>query len=362
MAVVPNVPNPPTWVQYAWGFMSGGVSAMAVKGNTLYIAGDFQGFYDGSGNLVNAKNVASLDTSTGIWTPIGTGTPGGSPPPSVTSIAVDSTGRVYIGMDAHAPVVSGNLKGMVATLDVLSQQWLPVGGGVVVDEGYNGQCYPVPQICPLPRIDAMCSSGTNIYISGCFSNVGGATAAYRVAKWNSQAWTSLAPSPDWCYRQASCSPSFNAIVASGNAVYLTGEIRPPCASTYPQGLAEFSPTGAGLISNDSDNLWAPPGAGEAIGWGLCFKGCYVYVTGNFNKIGSSDGSGGVSASGIAKKSGLWLPLSTGLKLGSDPGTATSLAAGTYEIYVLSAVANGEVTFDSAGGVSTDNIAVWTSPY
>jgi len=216
----------------------------------------------------------------------------------------------------------------------------------------------------------MCSSYTNIYISGCFSNVGGATAAYRVAMWNSQAWTSLAPSPTWCYRQASCSPVFNSIAVSGSNVYVTGLISPLCGSTYPQGLAEFKTDGSGLISNDSDNLWVhdlQTGApSAAVGGGLCIGKCGPYVTGNFDMIGSSTGSGGVTVWGVGKRIGTWKTVLTGtgakgLKLLTNPGSASSLAADTYNIWVLAAVSSGYRAFDSADSVSTDNIAIFSDP-
>jgi len=135
----------PTFVTLASGFSIAqeGVAAMAVKGNTLYIAGSFQGFTDGSGNPVAATNVASFNGTT--WSPIGNGTP-----TNVTAMAVDSNGRVYVGMTGRAPVVSGNLIGMVATFDVPSQQWLAVGGGLAVDQGYNGDgCYAGTANLPL---------------------------------------------------------------------------------------------------------------------------------------------------------------------------------------------------------------------
>jgi hypothetical protein len=50
-----------------------------------------------------------------------------------------------------------------------------------------------------------------------------------------------------------------------------------------------------------------------------------------------------------------------LKLGTNPSFATSLAADTYNIYVLGAVTGGDALFDSAGGVSTINIARWANP-
>jgi hypothetical protein len=269
-------------------------------------------------------------------------------------------------MDATAPIVSGNYVGMVAIFDVPSQQWLPVGGGLEQDSGVYGDCHPVPQACPNGRIEAMTSdSATNIYIAGNFKTLGNGTAAYHVAKWSgrSQTWTSLAPNRNWCYFAGTCSPQILSIAVSASTIYVTGNIFPPCGATYPQSLAEFSLTGSGLVSNDSDNLWVhlQSGPGAAQGIGLCVKGCYVYVTGPFDMIGSSDGTSGVSALGIGRKNGFWLPLSTGLKLGTNPSFATSLAADTYNIYVLGAVTGGDALFDSAGGVSTINIARWANP-
>jgi len=92
------------WYTYAT-FNNGGVSVMATYGNTLYIGGPFEGFLTSGGGVVNATNVAALNTANGQWTPIGTGSPieqwGNHA--DVQSMTVDSAGLLYVGLDRTPP-------------------------------------------------------------------------------------------------------------------------------------------------------------------------------------------------------------------------------------------------------------------
>ena len=297
------------WVTNAT-FANGAVQAMAVRGTTLYIGGDFQGLYDALGNFVNANNVASL-TQNGVWFPIGTGTP--SP---VSAITVDSAQRVYVGLDQSVggtpPYVN-----MLQVFDTTSQQWQPVGGGLQVDDYGSASCPPNPPNPPPPAADhpgitAMTSVGTDIYIAGFFKQLGDGTIAYHVAKWrgSSQSWVSLAPSTyrDWCSFTVDTTPLISSIAVFGSSVFVGGSILPPCNVTYPVGLAEFSTNGVGLVASNTNNLWNtynldPSGLPTyGTGDGLCVLHCAMYVTGRFTKIGSSDGVGrGISALGIGRK-------------------------------------------------------------
>jgi hypothetical protein len=367
------------WYTYAT-FNNGGVSVMATYGNTLYIGGPFEGFLNSGGGVVNATNVAALNTSNGQWTPIGIGTPieqyGNHA--AVQSMTVDSAGLLYVGLDQTAPAdPTTGLVGMLVKWDTVGQQWVSVGGGFHID-AYNNYCGNPPirhKSPPNFGITALTSSGTDIYVAGYFDQCGsGSVTTYHVARWiaSSQSWVPLAPNRDWCYFYSlSAEPYISSLLVSGS-LYVAGNIVPNCNGTAPQGVAEFSTTGGGLLNTPSDNLWGDyfdsqgvTGYDPGVGYALVKRNCAVYVAGAFRSIGSVGGPSGVQAWGIAKKvNGGWLPLGNGLSW-PDPNTglptwgigsylATDQLNDTNHVYV-------QGSFDTAGSLPANNFAVWQGP-
>ena len=366
------------WYTYAT-FNNGGVSVMATYGNTLYIGGPFEGFLNSGGGTVNATNVAALNTSNGQWTPIGTGTPVEEygVHADVQSMTVDSTGLLYVGLDRTPPAdPSTGLPGMLVKWDTAGQQWVSVGGGFHIDS-YNNYCgNPVaPKIAPNWGITALTAVGTDIYVAGYFDLCGaGSVTTYHLARWvaSSQSWVPLAPNRDWCYFYAlSNVPRINSLLVSGN-LYVAGDFGPNCdGSTTPQGVAEVSITGGGVLNTPGDNLWGDyfdsqgvQGYDPGIGYALVQRNCGVYLAGGFRSIGSVGGPSGVQAWGIAKKvNGTWRPLAEGLSEPDINGNptwgigiylATDPANDTNHVYV-------QGSFDTAGTLPAPGFAVWQGP-
>jgi len=356
----------------------GSINCMTVRGSTLYVGGSFDGFRDGNNAFVNGTNVASMNALSGVWSPIGTGTA-----TEVFAIAVDTALNVYIGLTEFAPTTSCGYPGMLARFDTSSQSWVSVGCGLRVDTYSDSACSPQPQPQNPPppspvvaRVSALYADGTDIYVAGGFDKCG-SDDAYHVAKWNGSAWTPLATDPHWCWRTARSTPWISSILMYSNRVYVAGEITPACNPntgspyTYPFGLAEFAPNGTGLLSGAEDNLWTYDSNYDeyfaAPGRDLCKAGCTVYVTGEFDTIGSTDGNSGTPANGISRRvgTGAWGPLGSGLKFGTDPGGAQHLAADTHWVWVQCDYFYGDMhpmlNFDTAGGYSAAGLARWADP-
>jgi len=371
------------WITYAYGFdnsrHTAQVSVMAFYGNTLYIGGTFESFYNGSGVLVNGVNVAAFNTSTSQWTPIGTGTPieQSGDHAAVQSMTVDSAGLLYVGLDQTPPAdPTTGLPGMLLKWDTVAQQWVSVGGGFHVDT-YNNYCggQPLPPSPPNWGITALTASGTDIYVAGYFDLCGaGSVTTYHLARWiaSSQSWVPIAPNRDWCYFYAfSDVPRINSLLVSGN-LYVAGDFGPICNGTAPQGLAEFSTTGGGSLNTPGDNLWGDffdsqgvTGYDPGVGYALVQRNCAIYLAGGFRSIGPVGGPSGVQAWGIARKvNGTWRPLDSGLSR-PDPNTgnptwgigsylATDPLNDTNHVYV-------QGSFDTVGSLPAQNIAVWQGP-
>ncbi len=360
----PNPPglagwNPATgWRLYAQGFPGGGIAAMAASGNYLYIAGNFQGFYDAWYNYIPAGSVARLHVPTATWTVIGTGTPNSRP---VSAITVDSTGGIYIGLDTLAPSIGLNI-GMLAKWNPSTSTWDLVGGGLRFDP-WTDQSSPKAPKSMTPGVTALTAVGTDVYVGGYFIGYGPATPpsiSSHVVKWSgsSQSWVPVATVTNWCWRTAGQSPYIASILVNGGRVYVTGDITPPGGwAGSPHGLAEFPVTGGGVISGPEDNLWIThirdseglplPG----FGYGLCVRDCAVYVAGWFDAIGSTDGMSGVTAWSIGKQiSGTWAPVCGGVSLnGSQGAQIYSIASDASNIYI-----NG--WFNMAGNVVANYMA------
>lgn len=343
-------PTNQVWTLYASQF-NGYVYSIAVSGNLLYVGGQFSGFTDSNGNNVPASNIAVLNIPNKTWSTMGT------PSRPVYAIAVDSVGRVYAGLDEHAPGPNG-YSGMLELWDVPSQQWLVVGGGLHSASQDVGCCAAnITQLATPAAVTALASVGNDIYLGGCFDACGNGVPAHYVAKWSGdfQTWTSLAPT-NWCCFNGVNTPIIRSLVVSGN-VFITGLIQAPCNQAYPVGVAEFSTTG-GLVSRGSDNLFN--GGQDGQGYALCVRGCAVYVAGQFDHLGS-----GTTAWGIAKQiSGVWFSVGGGLSIAGTPGNACSLAADNSDVYVLAPYLDNsgvQASFTMAGSIAATNIARWYLP-
>ena len=166
------------------------VNALAIdRQGRVYVGGRFT-----RAGEVSANRVARFDPQANSWSALGTGANNGisgdETPfsgPSVSALAVDGQGRVYVGgRFTSAGGVSAN---SVARFDPQANSWSALGTGA-----NNGVTDTLPPDFVLPGIvGALAVDGQgNVYVGGAFTRAGG-VSANNVARFDPQAnsWSAL---------------------------------------------------------------------------------------------------------------------------------------------------------------------------
>jgi hypothetical protein len=198
------------------------------------------------------------------------------------------------------------------------RNWSALGGGV------NG------------AVRALAVSGSNVYIGGDFTEAGG-VSANRIAKWDGRNWSALGEGVTGC-KDAYCTPAVHAIAVSGKDVYVGGRF-----TTAGHVLAD------GIARWDGSS-WSAVGGGMRVGiydgvvWALAVSGSDLYAGGQFIT------SGDENIHNIAKWNGhRWSALESGIKGGLE--RASAIAVNGNDVYI-----GGD--FTEAGLVSANRIAKW----
>ncbi len=150
--------------------VNGDVRALAIDGSgRVVVGGDFT-----QAGGVSANRVVRFDPATNSWSALGTGAQngvGGNSIPYVSALAVDRSGRVYVGgRFTQAGGVSAN---RVARFDPATNSWSALGTGA--QNGVNERVYAL----------AVDGSG-RVYVGGEFTEAGGFASTY-IARWTSGA-------------------------------------------------------------------------------------------------------------------------------------------------------------------------------
>jgi hypothetical protein len=158
-------PQTNTWSSLGTGSsngVSGGVSALAVVGNEVYVGGSFT-----EAGGVSARNVARFNTQTNTWSSLGTGSSNGVDS-VVLALAVVGNEVVVGGSFSSAGGVSAN---RVARFNTQTNTWSTLGTGS--SNGVSGV-----------GVAALAVSGNEVFVGGGFTSAGG-VSANSVARWNS---------------------------------------------------------------------------------------------------------------------------------------------------------------------------------
>jgi hypothetical protein len=154
-----------TWSSLGTGSqngVNGGVEALAVVGNEVYVGGYFT-----SAGGVSANNVARFNTQTNTWSSLGTGSSNGVDS-VVYALAVVGNEVVVGGVFTSAGGVRAN---RVARFNTQTNTWSTLGTGS--QNGVNGL-----------GVFALAVVGNEVYVGGAFISAGG-VSAIGVARWNS---------------------------------------------------------------------------------------------------------------------------------------------------------------------------------
>ncbi|MBI4785637.1 MAG: hypothetical protein HY782_01130, partial [Chloroflexi bacterium] len=195
-----------------------------------------------------------------------------------------------------------------------------------------------------PSVYAIAVNGSDVYVGGIFTSAGGIPAS-SIAVWNGSSWSALGAGVDG---------AVYAIAVSGNDVFVGGYFT-TAGGVSAHSIAKW---------NALTHTWSGLGAGEGVfGGGYCYQcksgmisvaaiavsGSNVYVGGYFTS------ASGIDVNYIAKFDGVgWSALGSGVSFGSQTYYSphvSAIAVSGNNVYVAG-------FFDTAGGVSANNVAVW----
>ncbi len=272
------------------GLQGDGVTALAVSGTDLYVAG-----------YITSWRYPSLAKWDGQrWTVLGDlYVPGWFYHGSVSAIAVSDVGEVYVGgsftyaghtkatniakwTGSSWAAVGGGVDGEVSALAVRSNE-VYVAGNFGSAGGINANCLAKwdgrnwsalgtsPEDELWDTVGELAVSGTNVYAGGGFTSIGG-VSANRIARWDGNSWSALGAG----IGEINSWESVSVIKASGDKVYVGG------------GFESAGGTTATNIALWNGTNWSALGEGlpyvQAEVHTIALAGNSVYVDGNFMSV------------------------------------------------------------------------------
>lgn len=334
--------------------VDGTVYALYLSGNTLYVGGEFSSIDDGRGAQTR-NNLAALDTSGTLddtWNPnVGGG---------VYAIAVDGD-TVYVG--GSFGTVGGEGRGNLAAIGTngdLSSSWSPstnsyvralgIANGVVYAGGSFTQVNGVAhnKIAAIGtdgtlsdwdpnlngglggQVRSLAVSGNNVYIGGTF------VSAFGVGRYNLAAFNAGGSLGDWA-------PAFNnigvnVVTASGNTVYVGGAL--PGTGYNFDFFAAYDTDGnrSSWNPNLKSNIYA-----------IAISDGTVYAGGEFN-ITNDESRNHLAAINADGSVGSWDPSADGAVLELAVQGSTVYAGGDFT-KIGDTTRNNLAAIDTAGNLS-----------
>jgi len=286
--------------------LNGSVSAIAVSGTDIYVGGDFTNA-GGSG----ARYLARWDGNQ--WRAVGSAQAMNNWVLAIGTDVIDGADHIYVGGE-FTNANGGDHADYIVRWD--GEQWLSLRAPSV--SAINGP------------VSALAVSGSNVYIGGNFTNVGGVDGADYLARWDGRQWHAVgAP--------GAINGPVNAIAVSGTDVYVGGRFTNAGGVSGANNLARWDGTnwnivgGANAINDDVE--------------AIAISGSTIYVGGRFTNAGGVTG-----ASRIARWDGTqWHALGNG---NQTINSISAIAISGNDVYV------GGSSY-SIGGVSDlDFLARW----
>jgi hypothetical protein len=292
-----------TWSSLGTGSSNGvlgGVLALAVVGNEVFVGGWFT-----SAGGVSANRVARFNTQTNTWSSLGTGSSNGVDS-AVWALAVVGNEVFVGGWFTSAGGVSAN---RVARFNTQTNTWSTLGTGS--SNGVNGEVRELAVV------------GNEVVVGGFFTSAGG-VSANGVARFNTltNTWSTLGTGSS--NGVSGILAYVLALAVVGNEVYVGGGFT-SAGGVSANNVARF---------NTQTNTWSSLGTGSQNGVNggveaLAVVGNEVYVGGYFTS------AGGVSANNVARfntQTNTWSTLGTGSSNGVD-SVVFALAVVGNEVFV-----------------------------
>ena len=290
---------------------NGGVRALAVMGNNLYVGGTFSAVSSNTQNGIAAMQIAKWDLTAGTWAPLG-GAQNGTTN-AVSALAVIGS-DLYVGGD-FSTVSDGTQFNLfvycIAKWDSVTNVWSSLGTGT---NGANS-------------VKALAAIGTDLYVGGSFTVVDSLPSANRVAKWDTLARTW---SPLGSATQNGANQLVTALQVVGSDLYVGGSFTAVSDSAQSglatANLAKWSTTGSAWATLGSAAQNGTNGAVTA----LAVSGGTLFAGGSFTTVSDSTQSA-LSANHLAKwdlAGSSWGALGSPTQNGTNGNVTTLLASGS----------------------------------
>ncbi len=294
---------------------AGTVYSLAVEGNTLYAAGDFDAA-DNPNGLLRVNNVARWDGAQ--WNALGDGITGETSWDNGTIYAVDvDGGSVYVG--GNFIQAGGQPASNIARWN--NGSWQPLGDGLTAE------------FAPFKMVETILADGADLYVGGEFDYAGGSDAPV-LAHWDGASWAAMADDIERFGKG-----EVHALALAPDGLYVGGEFTTiNDLLTYNIALkddAGWHALGQGVTQGE---VGETPGSVYALDTDAAGR---VYIGGNLKT------AGGIRVNNVAMWDGqAWSPLGEGVD-----GDVRALVAVGDDVYVAG-------NFTKAGNVVANRVARW----
>lgn len=345
----------------------GSVNTMTFQGNNLYVGGNFS--YSGASSMTN---VAYWDGT--VWHAMGNPFPGGVNALAwyggylyaggfFTNTILHLTNMARWDGSVWSAVPGGGANRLVSDFATdgtnlyIGGQFTQIGGipatNIVVFDGANwtqlGGGLHYYQYNGLGQANKLCWYSNQLYVAGSFDRAGDYVGADCVARWDGTRWWSLAGKTgkgmgiglDFVFSLFSLNQPANA--GAIRAGLYAGGFMPTAGSTNVNSIGFFDGTNWNALGNGISGYFS---TGTRV-YSMATDGTYLYAAGSFTNAGSYTGVGGIAAWDGAN----WSPLWSGLDW-----NVYSLAVDGYG-YLW--VGGGFTNVAFAGG-SAQGLDVWKS--
>ncbi|MCA0268225.1 MAG: T9SS type A sorting domain-containing protein [Bacteroidetes bacterium] len=221
-------------------------------------------------------------------------------------------------------------------------RFVPVSTSSTLSDGYARFPYNVPN----DNVLTVAVVGSDVYVGGFFTGLGGIPEANRIAKWNGSAWSALGGGANGVVR---------TLAVSGNGVYVGGNF----TTVYSSGTTTVA--GTGYIARWDGTSWSALGGG-ATGtvYAIAVSGSDVYVGGEFSGVYSSGTTMVDGTRYIVKWDGsAWSVLG-----GGTSSTVYAVAVSGSDVYVggrfLSVYSSGTTEVTGTSRIAKWNGSAWSA--
>ena len=316
--------------------LSNYVRSLDAQGGRLYVGG----FFSNAGGVAEADRLAVYDGYD--WSALGNAGAGVGALLSGVVYKVDALpdGRVFA---AGSFLNAGNTAAADSIAYWNGATWNPVGDGVATNEALGG------------TVVDFAISGATVYTVGAFSDAQGNAAADGIAMWNGTTWTNLGSvAGDGVFAGAS---EIDDVQLYGSNVIVSGVFTNAGGNANLDGVAVWNGTKWMPLGTPD------PGMTGVTGYGFMVSGRTLYLSGNFASVGGVAntlcyGAFGLPAAPSAPRS---VTAASGSKRVSLAWAAPTTANGaTLRDYVVQYRKLGSTTWKTfADGVKTTRTAIVT---